>query len=199
MKMVDSFEKIPLEIFPTARDGSAFVARELAALIRSRQEQKKTCVLGLSTGSSPKQLYAELVRMHKEEGLSFRNVIAFNLDEYYPIERSAPQSYYQFMRKNLFDHIDIDPANCHIPDGRVPKEAMKSHCAEYEHAIEASGGIDVQILGIGTNGHIGFNEPGSSLFSRTRITPLENSTRLSNAGDFPSITDMPRLSVTMGI
>jgi glucosamine-6-phosphate deaminase len=199
MKMVDSFEKIPLEIFPNAQDGSVFVAREIAALIRNRQESKTNCVLGLSTGSSPLKLYAELIRLHREDGLSFRNVIAFNLDEYYPISRNAPQSYYHFMRKNLFEHIDIDPANCHIPDGQLPKEAMKAHCAAYERAIEAAGGIDLQVLGIGTNGHIGFNEPGSSLFSKTRLTPLENSTRLSNAGDFASITDMPRLSVTMGI
>src|SRR6185312_4307072 len=199
MKMVDSFEKIPLEIFPDAQQGSVFVAREIAALIRSKQESKNNCVLGLSTGSTPLKLYAELIRLHREEGLSFRNVIAFNLDEYYPIDRDAPQSYYQFMRKNLFEHIDIDPANCHIPDGQLPKEAIKQHCAEYERAIEAAGGIDLQILGIGTNGHIGFNEPGSGLFSKTRLTPLENSTRLSNAGDFQSITNMPRLSVTMGI
>ncbi len=199
MKMVDSFEKIPLEIFPYAEEGSVFVAREIAALIRQKQAHGESCILGLSTGSSPLKLYAELVRMHREEGLSFRNVTSFNLDEYYPIDRDASQSYYHFMRKNLFDHIDIDPANCHVPDGQLPKEAMKKYCAEYERSIDAAGGIDLQILGIGINGHIGFNEPGSSLFSKTRITPLENSTRLSNAGDFPSIRNVPRLSVTMGI
>lgn len=199
MKMVDSFEKIPVEIFGNAKEGSAFVAREIAQLIRSRQEKNQPCVLGLSTGSTPLKLYAELIRMHREEGLSFRNVITFNLDEYYPISRNAPQSYYQFMRRNLFDHIDIDPANCHVPNGELPRDQMKKHCAEYEQAIEKAGGIDLQILGIGTNGHIGFNEPGSNLFSKTRIAPLENSTRLSNAGDFPIITQMPRLSVTMGI
>ncbi|HVY76429.1 MAG TPA: glucosamine-6-phosphate deaminase [Puia sp.] len=199
MKMVDSFEKIPVEIFGNAKEGSAFVAREIAQLIRSRQEKNQPCVLGLSTGSTPLKLYAELIRMHREEGLSFRSVITFNLDEYYPISRNAPQSYYQFMRRNLFDHIDIDPANCHVPNGELPRDQMKKHCAEYEQAIEKAGGIDLQILGIGTNGHIGFNEPGSNLFSKTRIAPLENSTRLSNAGDFPIITQMPRLSVTMGI
>ncbi|HVU85451.1 MAG TPA: 6-phosphogluconolactonase, partial [Puia sp.] len=199
MKMIDSFEKIPVEIFQDTYQGSVFVAREVAGLIRSRQEAGTNCVLGLSTGSSPLKLYAELIRMHREEGLSFRNVIAFNLDEYYPINRDQPQSYYRFMKKNLFDHIDIDPANCHIPNGQLPKEDIKKHCAAYEQAIEAAGGIDLQILGIGTNGHIGFNEPGSSLFSKTRLTPLENSTRLSNAGDFQSITDVPRLSLTMGI
>jgi glucosamine-6-phosphate deaminase len=199
MKMVDSFEKIPLEIFPNAAEGSAFVAKEIAVLIRSKEKNKQRCVLGLSTGKSPLKLYAELIRMHREEGLSFRNVVAFNLDEYYPIQRSAPQSYYRFMKENLFDHIDIDPKNCHIPNGELPKSEMKKFCEEYEQAIIDAGGIDLQVLGIGANGHIGFNEPGSSRFSKTRVTPLENSTRLSNAGDFESVTQVPRLSVTMGI
>src|SRR4030095_13419364 len=199
MKMVDSFEKIPLEIFPDATAGSAFVAREISNLIREKEKNKQRCVLGLSTGKSPLKLYAELIRMHREEGLSFRNVVAFNLDEYYPIMRSAPQSYYRFMKENLFNHIDIDPKNCYIPNGELPKDATKEFCAEYEQAIVNAGGIDLQILGIGSNGHIGFNEPGSSRFSKTRVTPLENSTRLSNAGDFESVTQVPRLSVTMGI
>jgi glucosamine-6-phosphate deaminase len=199
MKMVDSFEKVPLEIFPNATAGSVFVAKKISRLIREKEKNKERCVLGLSTGKSPLKLYAELIRMHKEEGLSFKNVIAFNLDEYYPIQRTAKQSYYRFMKENLFDHIDIDPKNCHIPNGELPKEDMKTFCAEYEQAITDAGGIDLQILGIGSNGHIGFNEPGSSRFSKTRVTPLENSTRLSNAGDFDSVTQVPRLSVTMGI
>src|ERR1700712_5476939 len=199
MKMVDSFEKIPLEIFPNATIGSAFVAKKIARLIREKEKNKERCVLGLSTGKSPLKLYAELIRMHKEEGLSFRNVVAFNLDEYYPIKRTDSQSYYRFMKENLFDHIDIDPANCHIPNGELPKEQMKAFCAAYDQAIVDAGGIDLQILGIGSNGHIGFNEPGSSRFSKTTVTPLENSTRLSNAGDFASVTEVPRLSVTMGI
>ncbi|HEX3080471.1 MAG TPA: glucosamine-6-phosphate deaminase, partial [Puia sp.] len=199
MKMVDSFEKIPLNIFPDATAGSVFVAKQIAALIHEKEKNKERCVLGLSTGKSPLKLYAELIRMHKEEGLSFKNVVAFNLDEYYPIRRSAKQSYYRFMKENLFDHIDIDPQNCFIPNGELPKEDMKAFCADYEQAITDAGGIDLQILGIGSNGHIGFNEPGSSRFSKTRVTPLENSTRLSNAGDFDSVTQVPRLSVTMGI
>jgi len=199
MKMVDSFEKIPLEIFPNATAGSAFVAKKIADLIREKEKNKQRCVLGLSTGKSPLKLYAELIRMHREEGLSFRNVVAFNLDEYYPIQRTAPQSYYRFMKENLFNHIDIDPKNCFIPNGELSKDAMKEFCKGYEQAIIDAGGIDLQILGIGSNGHIGFNEPGSSRFSKTRVTPLENSTRLSNAGDFESVTQVPRLSVTMGI
>lgn len=199
MKMVDSFEKIPLEIFPDAQSGSVYVAKKISELIREKERNKKRCVLGLSTGKSPLKLYAELIRMHKQEGLSFKNVLAFNLDEYYPIQKSAAQSYYRFMKENLFDHIDIDPNNCFIPNGELPKDKMKAFCAGYEQSIEDAGGIDLQILGIGSNGHIGFNEPGSSRYSKTRVTPLENSTRLSNAGDFDSVTQVPRLSVTMGI
>ena len=197
--MVDTFEKIPIEIFPDANAGSAFVAQKVATLIRDKEKNKERCVLGLATGKSPLKLYAELIRMHREEYLSFRNVVTFNLDEYYPIQRTAAQSYYRFMKENLFDYIDIDPKNCHIPDGELPRDAMKVFCTEYEQSIIDAGGIDLQILGIGSNGHIGFNEPGSSRFSRTRVTPLENSTRLSNAGDFESVTQVPRLSVSMGI
>ena len=126
-------------------------------------------MLGLATGSTPKTLYAELVRMHKEEGLSFKNVISFNLDEYYPIDHDAMQSYNSYMHGHLFDHIDIDPKNIHIPNGELPKDQIKAHCHEYEKMIEDAGGIDLQILGIGNNGHIGFNEPGSSIYSRTRL------------------------------
>src|SRR5215831_21321437 len=117
MNMVDSFEKVPVKIYPGLKEGSKFVADEIAKLIRSKEDKKEKCILGLATGSSPKSMYAELVRMHKEEGLSFKNVITFNLDEYYPIENDALQSYNRFMHVHLFDHIDIDPANCHIPNG----------------------------------------------------------------------------------
>jgi glucosamine-6-phosphate deaminase len=137
--------------------------------------------------------------MHREEGLSFKNVVTFNLDEYYPIDNDALQSYNRFMKTQLFDKVDIDPANCHIPNGELPKEKIKDHCAEYERAIESAGGIDLQILGIGNNGHIGFNEPGSSIFSRTRLVALENSTRISNAYEFSNISEVPRFAVTMGI
>src|ERR1700712_1680146 len=136
MKMVDSFEKIPLETFPDALAGSKFAATEIAKLIRKKQAEKKNCVLGLATGSTPLKLYGELVRMHKEEGLSFANVIAFNLDEYYPIEPAAPQSYATFMKKYLFSQVDINPANCHIPSGQLPKSEIRGHCAEYEKAID---------------------------------------------------------------
>ena len=197
--MVDSFEKIPVNIYPNLKDGSAAVALEIAALIRSKQASKENCVLGLATGSTPKSLYAELVRLHKEEGLSFKNVITFNLDEYYPIEHDALQSYNRFMHVNLFDHIDIDPKNIHIPNGEIPKDKIKAHCIQYEELIEKAGGIDLQILGIGNNGHIGFNEPGSSIFSKTRLITLDNSTRIANSYEFATFSQVPRLAITMGI
>lgn len=199
MGMVDSFEKIPCSIFPDYKTGSQFVAKQIAELIKEKQAKGEKCVLGLATGSTPKTLYAELIRMHKEEGLSFKNVIAFNLDEYYPIDKNAVQSYHRFMRVNLFDHIDIDPANCHIPSGEWPKEEVKKYSAAYEKLIDDSGGIDLQVLGIGVNGHIGFNEPGSSVYSKTRLVTLENSTRLANSYEFANIAQVPRLAVTAGI
>src|SRR5215216_3341473 len=130
--MVDSFEKIPCTIFPDLKAGSLYVAQIIAQLIRDKQQKDETCVLGLATGSTPKTLYAELVRMHKEEGLSFRNVVTFNLDEYYPIDNDAFQSYNAYMQRHLFQHIDIDPGNIHIPNGQLPKEEIKAHAAAYE-------------------------------------------------------------------
>lgn len=197
--LTDSFERIPVRIYPGLQEGSRFIAQEIAALIREKQGKNEKAVLGLATGSSPKTLYTELVRMHREEGLSFKNVITFNLDEYYPIEKDALQSYNRFMKVNLFNHIDIDPANVHIPDGEIGKDAVKKFCIDYEKQIEEAGGIDIQILGIGNNGHIGFNEPGSSINSRTRLVTLDNSTRLANAYEFANISEVPRLAITMGI
>jgi glucosamine-6-phosphate deaminase len=195
----DSFEKIPVKIFPDLKEGSLFVAQQIADLIRIKQKFKQNCVLGLSTGSTPRSLYAELVRLHKKEKLSFKNVITFNLDEYYPIDNNALQSYNRFMRKHLFDHVDINPKNIHIPNGEIKKEEIKAHCLEYERKIKEAGGIDLQILGIGNNGHIGFNEPGSSIYSKTRLITLDNSTRIDNSYEFASISQVPRLAITMGI
>jgi glucosamine-6-phosphate deaminase len=197
--MVDSFEKIPCKIFDDMQSGSQFVAKEIASLIKEKQSKKEKCVLGLATGSTPKTLYAELVRLHKEEGLSFKNVVTFNLDEYFPIEKDAMQSYNNFMDRLLFSHIDIDRKNIHIPDGELPKEMVKKHCMEYEKKIEDAGGIDLQILGIGNNGHIGFNEPGSSIYSKTRLVSLDNSTRIANSYEFANISEVPRMAITMGI
>ncbi|HVF96357.1 MAG TPA: glucosamine-6-phosphate deaminase, partial [Flavisolibacter sp.] len=195
----DSFERIPTKIFSTPAEGAKWVAQQVAAVMQQKADAGEHCVLGLATGSTPKYLYAELVRMYHEEGLSFRHVIAFNLDEYYPIEKDALQSYNRFMKTQLFDKVDIDPSNCFIPDGEVPKEKIKEHCAAYERLVGEHGGIDLQILGIGANGHIGFNEPGSSISSKTRLVNLENSTRLANAYEFAGMSDVPRLALTMGI
>jgi glucosamine-6-phosphate deaminase len=197
--MVDSFEKIPVKIFAGIKEGSLFAANEIATLIREKQQQNLPCVLGLATGSTPKTLYAELVRMHRQEGLSFRNVVTFNLDEYFPIDKDAFQSYNHFMQFHLFNHVDIDPANVHIPDGSIEKDQVKAFCLRYEEMIEEAGGLDLQILGIGLNGHIGFNEPGSSIHSKTRLTALDNSTRMANSYEFANISQVPRLAITMGI
>jgi len=197
--MIDSLERIPVKIFPSPQEGSLFVAKQIAQLIKEKEAKGEKCVIGLATGSSPKSLYKELVRMHKEEGLSFKNVITFNLDQYYPMERDALQSYHYFMRKNLFEQTDIDPNNYHLPDGMVAKEDVKEHCNNYERQIEEAGGIDLQILGIGINGHIGFNEPGSSIYTKTRLTALDNSTRLANSYEFGNMSEVPRLAITMGI
>lgn len=197
--MVDSFEKIPVAIHATPKDGSRAVAAAIAALIREKQSKGEKCVLGLATGSTPISMYAELVRLHREEGLSFQNVVTFNLDEYYPIDNDAWQSYNRFMHRNLFDHVDIDPANINIPNGEIAKEDVKKHCAEYEERIDRAGGIDLQVLGIGNNGHIGFNEPGSAIYSKTRLITLDNSTRIANSHEFRNISEVPRLAITMGI
>jgi glucosamine-6-phosphate deaminase len=175
------------------------VAQQIADLIRQKEKEGKKCVIGLATGSSPKTLYAHLVRMHNEEGLSFKNVITFNLDQYYPMHKDALQSYHYFMRKNLFEHTDIIPSNYHLPDGMIIKDKVKEHCLDYEKQIEEAGGLDLQILGIGTNGHIGFNEPGSGIYSKTRLITLDNSTRIANAYEFGNMSEVPRMAITMGI
>ncbi|MFT3981007.1 MAG: glucosamine-6-phosphate deaminase [Ferruginibacter sp.] len=197
--LTDSLEKIPVKIFDTPREGSLYVANLIAELIRTKNAQGQKAVIGLATGSTPKSLYAELVRMHQTEGLSFKNVITFNLDQYYPMDKDALQSYHYFMRKYLFEHTDIDPENYHVPDGMTPKEKVKEHCRTYEQMIEDAGGLDIQILGIGQNGHIGFNEPGSPIYSKTRLVTLDNSTRMANAYEFGNLSQVPRMAITMGI
>jgi len=195
----DSLEKIAVKIFPSSTEGSTYVAQVIADLIREKEATGQKCIIGLATGSSPKSLYAELVRMHKNEGLSFKNVITFNLDQYYPMEADALQSYHYFMRKNLFEQTDIDPNNYFLPDGMIPKDKVKEHCMAYEKKIADAGGLDLQILGIGTNGHIGFNEPGSGIYTKTRLITLDNSTRIANAYEFGNMSQVPRMAITMGI
>jgi glucosamine-6-phosphate deaminase len=199
INLSDSLEKIPVEIFKTPKEGSRYVAELISVLIREKNAKGEKAVIGLATGSTPKSLYAELVRMHNEEGLSFKNVITFNLDQYYPMEADALNSYHYFMRKYLFEQTDIDPENYFLPNGMIPKDKIKEHCADYERKIEEAGGIDLQILGIGVNGHIGFNEPGSPMYSKTRLISLDNSTRMANSQEFGNISEVPRMAITMGI
>ncbi len=175
------------------------VACEIATLIRSRAGSGEMAVLGLATGSTPQGLYDELVRMHREEGLSFRNVVTFNLDEYWPMDPVALQSYHRFMAESLFDHIDIDRANVHIPDGTIEQEMIAEFCRDYEEKMRDAGGIDFQILGVGRTGHIGFNEPGSPRSSRTRLITLDRVTRLDAASDFFGERNVPRRAITMGV
>ncbi len=194
-----SREKIPVRLYSDAAEAGRAVAAEIAQLIRQRQAEGRNAVLGLATGSTPTSVYAELVRLHREDGLSFRNVISFNLDEYLPMQPDALQSYRRFMREHLFDHIDIEPANAHVPDGTISIDEAPHYCAAYEKAIADAGGIDLQILGIGRTGHIGFNEPGSSRDSRTRLIWLDQLTRMDAASDFFGIEHVPSRAITMGV
>ncbi len=193
------FEKIPTQIFESPSDASKSVAREIADLIVERQKENKNVVLGLATGSSPITMYNELVRLHQEEGLSFKNVITFNLDEYFPIQPEALQSYVRFMNEYLFKHIDIPKENIHIPDGTIKPEEITNFSRNYEMQIHEAGGLDFQILGIGRTGHIGFNEPGSPINSRTRPVTLDHITRIDAAADFFSEDFVPRKAITMGV
>ncbi|WP_245574780.1 glucosamine-6-phosphate deaminase [Gaetbulibacter saemankumensis] len=193
------YEKIHNVIFNNSNEASVLVAEEIATLIREKEGKGEFCVLGLATGSSPIKVYEELVRMHKEEGLSFSNVITFNLDEYYPMEKSDIQSYYYFMHEHLFNHIDILPENINIPNGKVSSEDLYQYCIDYEMKIKAVGGLDFQLLGIGRTGHIGFNEPGSHYNSGTRNITLDHITRVDAAPAFLGIDNVPRKAITMGI
>ena len=193
------FEKIHNVIFDSSHQASIIVAQEISHLIKEKNKLNSPCVLGLATGSSPVKVYEELVRMHKEDGLSFANVISFNLDEYYPMEKTNVQSYSYFMKEHLFGHVDILPENINIPDGMVSDEELYQSCVDYEMKIKAVGGIDFQLLGIGRTGHIGFNEPGSHLNSGTRNIKLDHITRVDAAPAFLGIDNVPRKAITMGI
>ncbi len=193
------FEKIHTEIFDTSTEASKTIAAEIAELIQEKEAKGEKCILGLATGSSPLGVYKELVRLHKEEGLSFKNVITFNLDEYYPMEPKALQSYVRFMDENLFNHIDINKGNINIPDGTLDQDQVAAFCASYEQKIDFYGGLDLQILGIGRTGHIGFNEPGSHYNSPTRMVTLDYLTKTDAASDFFGMDNVPRRAITMGV
>jgi glucosamine-6-phosphate deaminase len=173
------------------------MSSEAAKLIADRLRKKPNLVLGFATGSTPLGLYKELIRMHKEEGLDFSKVTSFNLDEYVGLPPSHNQSYHYFMYENFFNHVDINPRYIHIPHGMA--KDVNVFCDWYENRIKECGGIDLQILGVGGNGHIAFNEPGSSLGSRVRIKTLTEKTREDNARFFESMDEVPRYAITMGV
>lgn len=182
-------------IQPDSATACTLTARRVAQLIQA----KPTAVLGLATGRTPLLLYQELIRMHREEGLSFDQVTTFNLDEYLGLAPEHPASYHHFMREHFFQHIDLHPARAFIPSGTVLIGEIEAYCARYEEGIKQVGGIDLQILGLGSDGHIGFNEPSSSLTSRTRIKTLTPRTRQDNARFFRDPEQVPHHVLTMGI
>lgn len=190
--MTVSAQRFPphLRLFARAEDGEAWVGDEIARLLRSRPES----VLGLATGNSMRGVYRQLVSLHRQGALSFSAMTSFNLDEYCGVNASDPSSFSSFMHDQLFDRVDANPSRLHLPDSTAVDAA-----ARYEALITAAGGIDLQVLGIGQNGHIGFNEPGSSPSSRTRIVDLAPRTRQVNAADFPSDATVPTKAITMGI
>ncbi len=194
-----TLERLPVSIYASEKVACIRIANEIASLIRSKQEINQKAVLGLATGASPIHVYKELVRMHREEGLSFSNVVTFNLDEYYPMTKESSLSYYYFMHHHLFDHVDILPENVHIPDGTLPLEQVGAFCREYEEKIDAYGGIDIQLLGIGRTGHVGFNEPPSHADSLTRLVKLDPLTIADATREFVREELVPRRAITMGI
>jgi len=192
-------ERIPVLVHESSHAASIAVAREIADLIHLRSGQGKRAVLGLATGSTPHGVYEELVRLHAAEGLSFRNVVTFNLDEYWPMKPGELQSYHRFMREYLFDRVDLDPARAHVPDGTVARSKIGAFCEEYEKRIRAAGGIDIQLLGVGRTGRIGFNGPRTTRDNRTRLITLDKATRMDAASDFFGERNVPKNAITMGV
>lgn len=193
------FEKLHNVTFDSSFSGSEAVADEIASLIKEKQANGLPCVLGLATGSSPISVYNQLIKLHQEEDLSFKNVITFNLDEYYGLEPNDINSYHFFMHENLFDHIDIPAENINIPSGILEPKKVRDYCKAYEKKIADLGGLDFQLLGIGRTGHVGFNEPGSNINSQTRLVTLDHLTRYDAAGAFYGIENVPSKAITMGI
>jgi glucosamine-6-phosphate deaminase len=191
--------KLPCYVFRSSKNLARHVAQIIAEIIRERRALGQNAVLGLPTGSSPVDVYRELIRMHREQGLDFSSVVTFNLDEYYGVQPGQLQSYHRWMREHFFDHVNVRPENIHIPSGAVPPEQVEAHCRDYEQRIEQAGGIDVLLLGIGQNGHIGFNEPFSVRNSRTRLCRLDPVTRKAAASDFFGEENVPTQAITMGL
>jgi glucosamine-6-phosphate deaminase len=196
--MAQTRERVPVEILEYDEIART-VAHRIVEIIREKQAAGKPPVLGLATGSTPIGIYRELIRMHREEGLDFSDVVSFNLDEYYPMQPDSIHSYHRYMWENLFNHINIKPENVHVPRGDIPREEVEAHTEEYERRIRELGGIDFQILGIGKTGHIGFNEPGSGIESRTRLIALDTITRRDAAADFFGEDNVPTEAITMGV
>ena len=193
------FEKLHNISFDSPIAGSIAVADEISKIIQAKQNKNKMCVLGLATGSSPISVYKRLIELHQKEGLSFKNVITFNLDEYFGLEKIDINSYYRFMHDNLFNHIDINPKNINIPASKLRSNQIINYCKNYEKKILKAGGIDLQILGIGRTGHIGFNEPGSNINSQTRLVTLDHLTRFDATPAFNGLDNVPRKAITVGI
>ena len=192
-------EKIPTDIYESVEEGANYIAREIAQTIREKQKAGRFCVLALPGGDSPSHVYTELIRMHKEEGLSFRNVIVFNMYEYYPLAPDAINSNFNALKSMLLDHIDIDKQNIFTPDGSIAKDTIFEYCRLYEQRIESFGGIDIALLGIGRVGNIAFNEPGSRLNSTTRLILLDNASRNEASKIFGTLDNTPISSITMGV
>jgi glucosamine-6-phosphate deaminase len=191
--------RVPALVFPASAKASRHVALMIESLIRQNNSVGRPTVLGLATGSTPVGLYRELIRLHKEGGLDFSRVVTFNLDEYYPIPQDDPHSYRRWMQETFFDHVNISPQNIHIPDGTIADDEVEDYCARFEQLIRRAGGIDLQILGVGRTGHIGFNEPGSTRNTRTRRVTLDPMTRRDAAGDFFGEPNVPHQALTMGV
>lgn len=194
-----SVEKVPVRIYKDDKQASKAVAIRIAEIIRAKADAGEQAVLGLATGHTPVNIYTELIRMHRAEGLDFSNVVTFNLDEYWPISHDAIQSYHQWMHENLFKHVNIPAENIHVPSGEVSEDDLEAGCRQYEEAIAAAGGIDLQLLGIGRSGHVGFNEPGSARDSLTRRVVLDRVTRKDAASDFFGEENVPDMAITMGV
>lgn len=193
------YKQTTVNVYENKHEASVAVAQGIADLIKSKKAAGEKAILGLATGATPIEVYNELTRMHKEEGLSFQNVVTFNLDEYYPMKPTSKQSYVKFMHEHLFDHVDIPKENINIPDGEISEEEVSTYCEAYEQNITRYGGLDIQLLGIGQTGHVGFNEPGSTADSLTRLVELNEVTRSDAAASFDGIANVPTHAITMGV
>lgn len=196
---MNNLEEKFIKVYPNSETASIYVAGRMASLIVKKSELGQKTILGLATGATPKLVYKELIRLHQYEGLSFKSVVTFNLDEYYPMQAVDEQSYRSFMNVNLFNHVDMPSENIHIPDGTLNLEAVQAHCELYEKKIQDFGGLDLQLLGIGRTGHIGFNEPGSLVHSTTRLVRLNDLTISDAIDDFGGKEHVPSQAITMGI